>query len=154
MASSATAKFTIDEPSTSLPSTARGAPIKIDTTAVVTTASPEPSQNSCYLCDEQNPGDFSPTTKYLSNCALCSRYFCPVHQAVQREGICNTNHSQYYHECLARVRDELAQRSPDGTARRDEAEEVLIKRGIYPSVGEREIAIYRTSPVSEGRSPK
>lgn len=150
MASSETPRITIDEPAGSMPSTARGAAPKIDTTTVTTTATPDPSQKSCYLCDEQNPGDFSPTTKYLTNCALCSREFCPVHRAVQREGICNTNHSQYYHECLTKVRDELAQRSPDGTARRDEAEEVIFRRGIFPSVGEREIAIYRTSPVSEG----
>lgn len=109
-------------------------------------------EKSCYLCDEQNPGDFSPTTKYLEQCLLCARPFCPVHKAVQLEKVCNLNHSKYYHECLVRARDELAQKSPDGTARRDDAEDILYSAGVYPSLGEREKVIFRTSPVSPGKT--
>lgn len=47
-----------------------------------------------------------------------------------------------------RARDELAQKSPDGTARRDDAEDILYSAGVYPSLGEREKVIFRTSPVS------
>ncbi|KAK5072159.1 hypothetical protein LTS08_000745 [Lithohypha guttulata] len=105
-------------------------------------------EQSCYLCDEQNPGDFSPTTKFLETCLLCCRPFCPVHKAVQFEKVCNINHSQYYHERLEKARDEIAQKSPDGVGRRPDAEEVLNEGGVYPSLGEREKVIFRTSPVS------
>jgi len=113
--------------------------------------SKDPSQKCCYLCDEQNPGDFSPTTKYLEQCLLCSRPFCPVHKAVQFEKVCNINHSKYYHECLINARDDLAAKSPDGTAKRRDAEDILLEHGIYPSLGEREKAIFRASPVTPGK---
>lgn len=51
-----------------------------------------------------------------------------------------------------KARDELAQKSPDGTARRDDAEDVLYSAGVYPSLGEREKVIFRTSPVSPGKA--
>lgn len=120
---------------------------KINTTPF---PSKDPSQKSCYLCDEQNPGDFSPTTKYLEQCLLCARPYCPVHKAVQHENVCNINHSKYYHERLERTRDELASKSPDGTARRVDAEEVVMREGVFPSLGERQKAIFRNSPVSPG----
>ena len=117
---------------------------------------------SCYLCDEQNPGDFTPTTKYLSACLLCSRYFCPIHQSAQYESVCNINHSSYYHTMLQQARallDAQAERdnatpsttSPGGTRtfRGRPLAEVLINEGIYPSLGEREKAIFATSPVDE-----
>lgn len=113
--------------------------------------SKDPSQKSCYLCDEQNPGDFSPTTKFLEQCLLCSRMYCPVHRAIQHENVCNINHSKYYHECLDKARDELASKSPDGTTKRDDVEVVVMQRGIYPSLGEREKTIFMTSPVSAGK---
>lgn len=121
---------------------------KINTTPF---PSKDPSQKSCYLCDEQNPGDFSPTTKFLEQCFLCSRMYCPVHRAVQYEHVCNINHSKYYHAALERARDHLASKSPDGTAKRVDAEEVIMQLGIYPSLGEREKALFRTSPVSPGK---
>lgn len=116
---------------------------------IVTTPYPSKGpETSCYLCDEQNPGDFSPTTKFLEKCLLCARMFCPVHRAVLHEHVCNINHSKFYHECLEKARDELAQKSPDGTARRDDAEDVVNSAGVYPSLGEREKVLFRTSPVS------
>lgn len=124
-------------------------------TEVTTTPFPskDPSQQSCYLCDEQNPGDFSPTTKYLETCLLCSRSFCPIHKATQWNGVCNINHSKYYHECFDRAKEELTLRSPDGATRPTEleVEQDLIASGIYPSMGERERALFKTSPVSNGK---
>lgn len=120
---------------------------KINTTPF---PSKDPSQKSCYLCDEQNPGDFSPTTKFLEQCLLCARMYCPVHKAARHEGVCNINHSKYYHEQLVLTRDELAAKSPDGFAKRDDAEDVLQRQGVYPSLGERQKIIFRTSPVSPG----
>lgn len=103
----------------------------------------------CYLCDEQNPGDFSPTTKYLETCLLCSRHFCPIHKSVSWDQVCNINHADYYRSCLEKARQELiAQGKTDEANRRDLAE-ILINEGIYPSLGEREKAIFTTSPVSE-----
>ncbi|KIW18515.1 hypothetical protein PV08_02803 [Exophiala spinifera] len=137
--------------------------------AAVTTAAPSQTKNTapaassrpqkpvlvktCYLCDEQNPGDFSPTTKFLEQCLLCSRYFCPIHKSEQWDQVCNINHSSYYHECLDRARAELAKSSSlpdDGTNKRALAEQ-LINEGIYPSLGEREKAIFSTSPVSDDK---
>lgn len=48
------------------------------------------------------------------------------------------------------TRDELAAKSPDGFAKRDDAEDVLQRQGVYPSLGERQKIIFRTSPVSPG----
>ncbi|ETN38012.1 uncharacterized protein HMPREF1541_07635 [Cyphellophora europaea CBS 101466] len=114
---------------------------------------------SCYLCDEQNPGDFSPTTKHLSACLLCSRYFCLIHQAPSQEGVCNINHSSYYHDMLLEARAVLkaqqqSETTPDGDSASPQLEgrtlaEVLIQEGIYPSLGEREKAIFATSPVDK-----
>jgi len=103
---------------------------------------------SCYLCDEQNPGDFSPTTKFLDTCLLCSRDFCPIHKSSHWDQVCNINHSTYYHECLENAREKLA---ADGQASADKRElaEMLIDEGIFPSLGEREKAIFATGPVSE-----
>ncbi|KAJ9640635.1 hypothetical protein H2204_003264 [Knufia peltigerae] len=122
-----------------------------------TTSSSRPQKpvlvKTCYLCDEQNPGDFSPTTKYLEQCLLCSRHFCPIHKSEQWDQVCNINHSSYYHECLERARAELASQgkaSPDGTNKRALAEQ-LINEGIYPSLGEREKAIFSTSPVTDDK---
>lgn len=125
---------------------------KPKTPAINTTPFPskDPSQKSCYLCDEQNPGDFSPTTKYLETCRLCSRYYCPVHKSQQWEGVCNINHSKYYHERLEQARNELALKSPDGKSNPVDVEREMHSAGIYPSLGEREKDIFRTSPVSEG----
>ncbi|KIX99752.1 uncharacterized protein Z520_04388 [Fonsecaea multimorphosa CBS 102226] len=106
----------------------------------------------CYLCDEQNPGDFSPTTKYLETCLLCSRHFCPIHKSVNWDQVCNINHAEYYRECLERARQELiaqGKSNADADANRRALAEVLINEGIYPSLGEREKAIFTTSPVSE-----
>lgn len=90
-------------------------------------------EECCYLCAEQNPGDFSPTTRFLSTCLLCSRPFCPLHRrcdpttttttttasslpTLDPPPICNINHSTYYHH------------HPE-----------LRGRGIiFPSLGERE----------------
>lgn len=69
---------------------------------------------------------------------------------MQYENVCNINHSKYYHDCLEKARDELAAKSPDGTAKRVDAEDLLLEDGIYPSLGEREKAIFKTSPVSPG----
>lgn len=155
----ATPSIVVDSPSTGTASAGlptivnsnEGRPLtpKINTT-------PFPAKGheaSCYLCDEQNPGDFSPTTKYLETCLLCARPFCPVHKAVQYEKVCNLpgGHSKYYHECLEKARDELAQKSPDGIGKRDDAEDVVNDRGVYPSLGEREKIIFRTSPISPGK---
>lgn len=128
-------------------------PSKINT-AVPTTSFPskDPSEKSCYLCDEQNPGDFSPTTKYLETCLLCSRLFCPIHKATQWNGVCNINHSKHYHQCLEKAKEEMTLRSPDGATRPTElqVEQDLIASGVYPSMGEREKALFRTSPISSG----
>jgi len=103
---------------------------------------------SCYLCDEQNPGDFSPTTKFLETCLLCSRHFCPIHKSEQWDTVCNINHSQYYKECLAKARAELQSQGKDvNQAGNRSVAEMLINEGIYPSLGEREKAIFSTSPV-------
>lgn len=103
---------------------------------------------SCYLCDEQNPGDFSPTTKFLEQCLLCSRHFCPIHKSEQWDSVCNINHSQYYKECLAKARRELEGQGKDvDQAGNRSVAEMLINEGIYPSLGEREKAIFSTSPV-------
>lgn len=115
------------------------------------TSFPSNAVPSCYLCDEQNPGDFSPTTKYLETCLLCARPFCPVHKAVQYEKVCNIQHSKYYHVMLESMRDAIAQKSPDGTARRVDAEDEIHEAGIFPSLGERDKVLFRTSPVSPGK---
>ena len=117
-------------------------------------AATSPATASCYLCDEQNPGDFSPTTKYLDACLLCSRYFCPIHKSTSFESVCNLNHSTYYHEMLQQARALLEAQSattPGGTRVLGgrELAEVLIGEGIFPSLGEREKAIFATSPVDE-----
>lgn len=116
-----------------------------------TTSFPSNSVPSCYLCDEQNPGDFSPTTKFLETCLLCARPFCPVHKAVQYEKVCNIPHSKYYHEMLENMKDAIASKSPDGTARRMDAEDEIHEAGIFPSLGERDKVLFRTSPVSPGK---
>jgi hypothetical protein len=115
---------------------------------------------ACYLCDEQNPGDFSPTTKYLEPCLLCNRWFCPIHAHTTFSGCCNINHSTYFHTMLGEAAKILnSQKSSAGDAMspttaakvlegRDLAE-ILIQEGIYPSLGEREKAIFATSPVDE-----
>ena len=104
----------------------------------------------CYLCDEQNPGDFSPTTKFLETCLLCSRHFCPIHKSVSWEQVCNINHSEYYRKCLEKARQVLiGQGKSPSEANRSELAEMLIDEGIYPSLGEREKAIFTTSPVSD-----
>ncbi|EXJ67670.1 uncharacterized protein A1O5_09016 [Cladophialophora psammophila CBS 110553] len=103
----------------------------------------------CYLCDEQNPGDFSPTTKYLETCLLCSRHFCPIHKSVSWDQVCNINHAEYYRGCLERARQELITQGRTTEANRRSLAEMLINEGIYPSLGEREKAIFTTSPVSE-----
>lgn len=96
--------------------------------AALANATQLPGEKSCYLCDEQNPGDFSPTTKFLDDCLLCTRSFCPIHKG-SWDHCCNINHSTYYHE---------HQHLPD----------------VYPSLGEREKALF-TSPVTmnEGMFP-
>jgi hypothetical protein len=101
----------------------------------------------CYLCDEQNPGDFSPTTKFLETCLLCSRHFCPIHKSVNWDQVCNINHAEYYRECLEKARKEMIAQGKTGESRT--VAESLINEGIYPSLGEREKAIFTTSPVSE-----
>ncbi|KAL2436436.1 hypothetical protein ABEF95_010009 [Exophiala dermatitidis] len=106
---------------------------------------------SCYLCDEQNPGDFSPTTKFLETCLLCSRHFCPIHRSESWDQVCNINHSSYYHECLERAREELATQDKDSETSKRAIAEMLINEGIYPSLGEREKAIFSTSPVSDAK---
>jgi hypothetical protein len=105
----------------------------------------------CYLCDEQNPGDFSPTTKFLETCLLCSRHFCPIHKSVNWEQVCNINHAEYYRDCLEKARQELIAQGITGEANRRSLAEQLINEGIYPSLGEREKAIFTTSPVSDGK---
>lgn len=108
----------------------------------------------CYLCDEQNPGDFSPTTKYLETCLLCSRHFCPIHKSTSWDQVCNINHSDYYRECLEKARLELVvQGKTNSEFNRRALAEILINEGIYPSLGEREKAIFTTSPVSESKPP-
>jgi len=152
MSAPAPPSIVVDQPGTAsegVPTTVHGNEGRPLTPKINTTPFPSKgTERSCYLCDEQNPGDFSPTTKFLEQCLLCARPFCPVHKAVQFENVCNINHSKYYHECLLRARDELAQKSPDGTAKRDDAEDVLNSAGVFPSLGEREKIIFRTSPVS------
>ncbi|EXJ87888.1 hypothetical protein A1O1_04815 [Capronia coronata CBS 617.96] len=106
---------------------------------------------SCYLCDEQNPGDFSPTTKFLEACLLCSRYFCPIHKSESWDQVCNINHASYYHECLEQAREELAGQGQDANTNKRVLAEMLISEGIYPSLGEREKAIFTTSPVSDAK---
>ncbi|RMZ88585.1 hypothetical protein DV736_g4186, partial [Chaetothyriales sp. CBS 134916] len=112
------------------------------------------SEAHCFLCDEQNPGDFSPTTKFLDVCLLCSRYFCPVHKAFTTDQVCNINHSTYFHSMLGQLRGVLLAQQADLSAGgttvggRDLAE-VLTAEGIFPSLGEREKAIFSTSPVDE-----
>ncbi|KPI44750.1 uncharacterized protein AB675_8483 [Cyphellophora attinorum] len=117
--------------------------------------STNPTNAACYLCDEQNPGDFSPTTKHLDTCLLCSRYFCLIHHSPSHPtvAICNINHSTYYHEMLIKAKGMLEERQNGSNgqqsgAKRDLAE-LLIQEGIYPSLGEREKAIFATSPVDE-----
>ena len=105
----------------------------------------------CYLCDEQNPGDFSPTTKFLETCLLCSRHFCPIHKSVSWDQVCNINHAEYYREYLEHVVQELVgQGETTEEVKRLTLVETMIARGIYPSLGEREKAIFTTSPVTEG----
>ena len=104
---------------------------------------------TCYLCDEQNPGDFSPTTKFLEACLLCSRWFCPIHKSETWDQVCNINHASYYHDCLIKAQKELGDQGKAGETKRSVAE-MLINEGIYPSLGEREKAIFSTSPVTDG----
>ena len=51
---------------------------------------------------------------------------------------------------LLATRDEIAMKSPDGTAKRVDAEEVIYERGVFPSLGEREKVLWGRSPVSPG----
>jgi len=128
----------------------------VSSTPTPVTATPEPKGRppkptlvqTCYLCDEQNPGDFSPTTKFLETCLLCSRHFCPIHRSETWDQVCHINHAQYYHECLEKAREELAAEGKGDTDKRAVAE-MLINEGIYPSLGEREKAIFSTSPVTD-----
>ena len=131
------------------------------TTSTVSAPRPEPTQEQrqrpqkpalvkqCYLCDEQNPGDFSPTTKFLETCLLCSRHFCPIHKSINWEQVCNINHAEYYRECLEKARQELIGQGQTNESSRRTLAEMLINEGIYPSLGEREKAIFMTSPVSD-----
>lgn len=100
---------------------------------------------------------------------LCSRYFCLIHQSPQHEGVCNINHASYYHEMLQLAKQQLDALSASSAAAEDDDDEatltspggtstatgsralaeVLIQEGIYPSLGEREKAIFVTSPVDE-----
>ncbi|EXJ57529.1 hypothetical protein A1O7_07877 [Cladophialophora yegresii CBS 114405] len=105
----------------------------------------------CYLCDEQNPGDFSPTTKFLETCLLCSRHFCPIHKSVNWDQVCNINHADYYRECLEKARQELVSQGKGNDSNRRSLAEMLINEGVYPSLGEREKAIFMTSPVSASK---
>lgn len=160
----ATPSITVSQPTTQPGSASHTVPTVVNsnsdrplTPKINTTPFPsKPTESSCYLCDEQNPGDFTPTTKFLEICLLCARPFCPVHKAVQFEHnthVCNVNHSKYYHDQLREARDELALKSPDGKTpgTRDEAEVMLNEKGIFPSLGEREKVLFRTSPVSPGK---
>ncbi|KIW53267.1 hypothetical protein PV05_08856 [Exophiala xenobiotica] len=104
---------------------------------------------TCYLCDEQNPGDFSPTTKFLETCLLCSRNFCPIHRSESWDQVCNINHASYYHECLDKAREELDAQGRGTEGNKRALAEQLINEGIYPSLGEREKAIFSTSPVTD-----
>ena len=106
---------------------------------------------TCYLCDEQNPGDFSPTTKFLETCLLCSRNFCPIHRSESWDQVCNINHASYYHECLDKAREELDAQGRGTEGNKRALAEQLINEGIYPSLGEREKAIFSTSPVTDGK---
>lgn len=133
------ASSTITAPSTSQPATEPPSkPSRPQNPVVV---------ESCYLCDEQNPGDFSPTTTFLERCLLCSRHFCPIHRSEDRDQLCNINHASYYHECLERARQESQGHGEDN---KRAIAEILIRDGIYPSLGEREKAIFATSPVTDG----
>jgi hypothetical protein len=127
-------------------------PTATTVTSPASASKPSPPKliQSCYLCDEQNPGDFTPTTKFLATCLLCSRFFCPIHKSEQWETVCNINHSSYYQQCLAKARTEMAAQGKDvdGVGQRSIAE-FLFNEGIYPSLGEREKAIFTTSPVSD-----
>lgn len=49
---------------------------------------------------------------------------------------------------LENMKDAIAQKSPDGTARRVDAEDEIHEAGIFPSLGERDKVLFRTSPVS------
>ncbi|KIW66161.1 hypothetical protein PV04_08362 [Phialophora macrospora] len=129
-------------------------------TSTISAPRPEPPKarpqkpalvKQCYLCDEQNPGDFSPTTKFLETCLLCSRHFCPIHKSVNWDQVCNINHAEYYRECLEKARQELIAQGKGSDANRRSLAEMLINEGIYPSLGEREKAIFTTSPVSESK---
>jgi hypothetical protein len=167
---------------TAKPSTSKRLPPSIDTvpvpspTATATGASPSiftrsnatattpAGEAACYLCDEQNPGDFSPTTKFLEPCLLCARWFCPIHKSQAFDGVCDINHSTYFHKMLGEAARILkAQADATGTKSKDtmspgaaakvldsrDIAEILIGEGIYPSLGEREKAIFATSPVDE-----
>lgn len=105
----------------------------------------------CYLCDEQNPGDFSPTTKFLETCLLCSRHFCPIHKSVQYDQVCDINHAEYYKECFLKARQEFIAQGKSDQEDRAGLLQMLVDQGIYPSLGEREKAIFTTSPVSDGK---
>jgi hypothetical protein len=174
MATTNPPKITIDDPSTTSSPSAASKPAipNLDTSSTSTTpraTSPTthssnpsnplsqrpnaitttpPSQATCYLCDEQNPGDFSPTTKHLSACLLCSRYFCPIHRSPSTEDtsidVCNIKHSTYYHDMLQAAR---SSQSASITSPQRTLAELLISEGIYPSLGEREKAIFATRPV-------
>ena len=69
--------------------------------------------------------------------------------------ICNINHSTYYHEMLVKANsllsdDQTEVQSPNGwSGAKRELAEMLTQEGIYPSLGEREKAIFATSPVDE-----
>jgi len=123
----------------SAPRTAPNKPSPLNT---ATEAQSQPTR-SCYLCDEQNPGDFSPTTKYLDTCLLCSRHFCPIHRSSSWGQVCKINHATYY-------RERLAQAHSGTHAGETEAAETLVAEGVYPSLGEREKAIFASSPVTDG----
>jgi hypothetical protein len=136
------------------------APAAFGSTPVTAISSPPTSARpqkpvlvkTCYLCDEQNPGDFSPTTKFLETCLLCSRNFCPIHRSESWDQVCNINHASYYHECLEKAREELVAQGKDtGEGNKRALAEQLINEGIYPSLGEREKAIFSTSPVTDGK---
>ncbi|KIV79806.1 hypothetical protein PV11_07351 [Exophiala sideris] len=143
--------ITINASSAPTPATTIGS---IPVTAVAATPREKAQKpvlvKTCYLCDEQNPGDFSPTTKFLEACLLCSRWFCPIHKSETWDQVCNINHSSYYHECLVKAQKEMADQGKGGETKRSVAE-MLINEGIYPSLGEREKAIFSTSPVTDDK---
>ncbi len=65
--------------------------------------------------------------------------------------MCNINHASYYHECLDKAREELDAQGRGTEGNKRALAEQLINEGIYPSLGEREKAIFSTSPVTDGK---